>query len=432
MPVLYRKPRFPSPLFSTVTDPTTELLAGAKVLDLEALWAWHGILSEEVRYGPTHGEADATEKSRLNGKSAVEVEAEVLWNMFQSRQRGPVKCIVVDLDDTLIHGLMAEDEFHRRNPAYLPEGETAVGTVEEGWWRLNRGLHTALRTMQQRGIVLALATRNDPDLLSKRFCKRPMDDTPLSPALHALSVGPSDFVTITAGFYDKSRMCRQIADRLGIGLDSLLLLDDSLVEREEVSIHAPGVRILNGKVEEFRQQLLWGPDCQVWEVTPEAALRAQSYRSRAAIEEVDPLSVETFLKGLQIQLTIRRALPSERPRVEELLRRTHQLNLTGKLPDLEENDLYVGFCRDRLSDHGLVAAGVFGGSPRQLLAWCCSCRVLPHRVAPTFLWAMLTQEPGVIPVRVPNERNGATMYLIEEAGGGPASWLQWEVVPLVL
>lgn len=422
-----------------------QVVAEERVLDVAALWTRGGFATDQVAHGLGHGESH-------EGAAA---EAGWLHALWVAKTRGPVKCLVVDLDETLIHGELVDEAFAARNPAYLPRGEEPQGTVLEGFWRLKRGLHEALRVARSRGIVLAVATRNDPQVLNSRWRKRP----PVAdgdPGLYAetyagldaeaqarnfaahprvldrLALGPEDFVIHEAGFGPKSAACRRIAERLGVSLDALAFLDDSPFEREEVRHGAPGVHVLEGSLQEVRERLLTGSPFQVWEESPSAGLREASYRSRAAVLDAGEAesALERFLAGLELVVGVRAALPEDLPRARELLQRTHQLDLTGRRPALEGDledlrvagtRLYVGWCRDRIADHGVVALGVF--QEGRLEAWVCSCRVLPHRVAGTLLGEMLRREPEALVERRETGRNAATLGLIE-ASAQPASWVR--------
>lgn len=452
-PVVYRGLRRPMagafgllerapPDLALALDALEAVVAGERVLDVGGLWARAGLVSDELAHGLGHGEA----LYRPGGPDPAEVEAGWLAALWRARIRGPVKVLVVDLDDTLFHGELADDDFALRNPAYLPEGEAPRAGALEGWWRLKRGLHEALRIVARRGVLLTVATRNDPELVRRRWRKRSGD--PGDPGTYAwmyedlpperreatfarhpvvldrLALGPEDVQHVEAGFGPKSAMCRAIAETLGVGLDSLALLDDSPYERAEVRENAPQVTVLDGPVDGFREQLVCGPLFTVWERTEAALKRVESYRSRAAVvrAEADPDGLERFLRSLQIRARVRPAVPGDLPRVRELLRRTHQLNLTGFVPELSDTTgVYVAELRDRVADHGLVSAGVFRDG--RLLAWVCSCRVLPHRVAGSILWAMRAAEPDAAAERVPTERNGATTGLLEEAARGPVPWV---------
>ena len=418
------------------------LLRGCAVLDVTGLWARAGVPLDDVRFGMGHGEA---------GMDGAALEAEWLEALWTSQVKGPIKCLVLDLDDTLIHGQITDDDFHARNPAYLPEGESASRPLLEGWWRLRRGLHEAVRLAARRGIVLAMATRNDPDVVAKRWRKRPLeadrdpglyggmyDDLPdalrerafLShpQVLDDIALGPEDMVCLEAGFEPKSVMCRRIAERLGIGLDSLALLDNSPYERAEVTQNASDVHVIDAdNVDAWRATLLHGPRFTIWQRSEAAARRVASYQSRASVIDAGESGpgLESFLHGLALEIGVRAASPADLVRVTELLQRTHQLNLTGHKPELDPAALtgvYVAWCRDNIADHGLISAGVFREG--HLVSWVCSCRVLPHRVAASILSEMLRREPGAIAERRPTSRNGATIGLIEEAGRGIAAWVE--------
>ncbi|MDP2317048.1 MAG: hypothetical protein Q8P41_29415 [Pseudomonadota bacterium] len=411
---------------------------GERVIDVAALWARHGIVPDEVDHGLGHGEAT------LGGRDAALLEARALHALWHARVRGPVKCVVVDLDDTLVHGRVTDDDFARKNPAWQPADEAPGAPLIEGWWRLRRGLHEALRVMQRRGIVLALATRNDPAVVARRFRKRApvpdgeggmyaflYDDLPGTEAaaafaahpavLDRVALGPDDFVHVEAGFGAKSDMCRAIAEALGIGLDTLAFLDDAAFERAEVARNAPEVYVLDRPVEAFRDALLHEAPFVTWEAG--GVRRAASYRSRAAVVRAARADgggdLEAFLHDLAIRVTVRPATAADLPRVRELLQRAHQLDLTGERPVIEgPAGVWVASCRDRLADHGLVSVGVV--RDRRLVAWVCSCRVLPHRVAGSILAWMRAESPGVAAARVPTAWNAATIGLLEE---GPAAWV---------
>src|SRR5204863_2009847 len=100
----------------------------------------------------------------------------------------------------------------------------------------------------------------------------------------------------------------------------------------------------------------------------------------------------------------RRATDADLPRVRELTFRTNQLTLTATRCEPEAGDaVFVGWCRDRLADHGIVNAAIVRDGA--LIVWATSCRVLPHRVAGTFLALLRAEVPGVRILREDTGRN---------------------------
>jgi FkbH-like protein len=476
-PVVYRGLRRPSagafglvldhPELARALDKLAACLEGELVLDVQGLWAREGIPMDDRAMAMGHCEYMLDDGAEV--PAGARAEGFWLYSLWATRIFGPIKCVVVDLDETLIEGEIVADDFHRRNPAWLPRGELLSTSALEAWFELRQGFLEALHIVRRRGIQLALATRNDPEVVSERFRRRPptalapehsteVSRPRLEPASDAqrahldraqqrsgrhgwmydtlpdlrgassylarmveqLALDYDDFVCVEAGFGPKSQMCKSIADRLGIGLDSLAFIDDSPMERAEVQRNAPGVMVIDGTLDQLRQVLLLGPRMNPWRITEDALRRERSYRSRAATVAAD--SLDDFLHDLKLQIASRVATERESARVQELFARTHQLNLTGIVPEFEPSDrVYVGWCGDRLADHGLVSAGVVRAG--RLLNWVCSCRVLPHRVAASLLHLLLAAEPGLTLERVATRRNGATTGLIEEARRGLAPWV---------
>lgn len=333
-------------------------------------------------------------------------------------RRGVAKVLAVDLDNTLIYGEIADPGFSRRNPAWCPLGEEPQGNAEGAYWMAPRGLHEALQIGHARGQLLALITRNDPGLVARCFRRRPARGEIYDRILAGLVLDFDDFLVVEAGFGPKSEGLLRIGERLGIHPEHIAFLDDNELEREEVRGRLPEVRVLDGPVEGFREQLLFGAGLTPAGVSGEAHLRQASYRSRLALkqaEEEGPAAWQRFLNELQIEVRVRRAEAGERSRIEELLARSHQLRLSGRgdLPD-DTQEIWVTFCRDRLADHGLVGCFWFEGEAgrRGLVELAVSCRVLPHGIAGPLLLLARRIEPEVEVRRVETGRNAASRELL--------------------
>lgn len=396
------------------------LVLGHRVVDVAGLWARHGILQDAVRFGVGHGEPELGElgESRLGAGDAADVEAAAVLAWLAARRGQIIKVIVVDLDDTLVHGEIAAGDFADRNPAWAAEASV---DSDMAFWKAPRGLHDALRVCRMRGIALALCSRNDPALVHARFRLR----RDLREDLCDLD----SFDVVEVGFGTKSGACRRIAQRLGVALGTLAFLDDNEVERAEVEANAPGVRVLAGEVAGFRETLLTGAGFFPWARSDAARVRSASWKSGGAVAHATgngEAALTRFLHGLELIVEVRPAVDADASRVEELLLRTSQLRLTGVAAIPPGARVYVAWVRDRLADHGLVGAGWFvgEGAGRRLGELAVSCRVLPHRVAASILALMMAEEPGAVVDRVDTGKNAASAGLVEESMGGPASWVR--------
>ncbi|GDX81477.1 hypothetical protein LBMAG42_32880 [Deltaproteobacteria bacterium] len=425
----------PPPALAAVFAAAQALTRAHRTIDVAGLWARHGILDDAVRFGPGHGEAEVGPlgESRLGAGNAADVEADAVLAWLAARRGRAFKALVVDLDNTLVYGEIADPEFSSRNPAWCERGTTPVGDAEAAWWRAPRGLHEAIRVCRGRGLALALCTRNERAFVGRHLRIRD-DRGPWGDVLRDGLLDIANFDVVEAGFGPKSAACLRVAERLGVHPESVVFLDDSEVEREEVRVNGGGVRVLGGPVEAFRETLLTGAGFFPWTRTAVVALRPDSWRSRAAVvdaAEAGEAALEAFLLDLEIVVELRLAAEGDEERVVELLARTHQLRLTGVGVVAPGARVYVASCRDRLAEHGLVAVAWFVGEGRErrLVELAVSCRVLPHRIAASVLAACLAREPRAAVSRVDTGRNGASVGVIEEARGGVARWVRvaWEI-----
>ncbi|MBA0050620.1 HAD-IIIC family phosphatase [Streptomyces sp. AJS327] len=275
---------------------------------------------------------------------------------------GHVKCVVWDLDDTLWDGVALESASGRPPPPRA--------------WVLE-----AVDALAERGVLSSVASRTAPSVLE---------------ALRADRELARRFVAPQVGWQDKSESLRRLATELGIGVDSLLLVDDSAYERAEVAAMLPGVLTLEPTAV---PALVAGVAPAA---TPEAVARVGRYR-----EELERVragrefggSREDFLRSCGMRLTVGAATAGELARCAELAVRTHRLNASGLTPHAgalatatERGALLlVAELEDVFGGYGLIGAALVDPAPEawraELLAL--SCRVAGRGVSQGFLrWLM--------------------------------------------
>ena len=305
-----------------------------------------------------------------------------------------VKCVVWDLDNTLLRGIYLES---RPGP---PPPDPAMARL--------------LTVLGERGIVHAIASRNPP-----------------SAAQYAAQATGCEFVAAECGWGAKSESLARIAAGLDIGLDALAFVDDDPYERAEVGAALPGVRVLSP--EDAAEAVDW-PEFSPAEVTAEARRRAGLYQRRQrrmAAERSFGGSRAEFLRSCGTTVTIAPATPGDVPRLHELSERTSQFNSAGRalssasLADLirsPEQDVMTVRLQDRFADDGLVGGCVVGrGRVWTVPLIMMSCRAIGRGVIDSLLgWlARAAARGGAATVAVPcvlNERNVPLRLALASAG----------------
>ncbi|MGW8848100.1 HAD-IIIC family phosphatase [Streptomyces xiamenensis] len=273
--------------------------------------------------------------------------------------RGRVKCVVWDLDHTVWDGVLLED------------GDVA----------LRPGVLETLRALDERGILLSIASRNDHDAAMRRLEELGVAEYFLAPQI---TWGP------------KSVSVEAVAKTLNIGIDALAFIDDQPFELEEVAFAHPSVLCVNA---DEVGGLTGRPEFTPRFRTQDAARRREMYRSgeaRVRAEESFEGADEEFLATLGMVFTIDRAQVSDLQRAEELTVRTNQLNSTGATYSYEELErlsaspdhlLLMAGLDDRFGAYGRIGLALVetAGTQWRLKLLLMSCRVMNRGVGTVLL-----------------------------------------------
>jgi FkbH-like protein len=238
-----------------------------------------------------------------------------------------VKCVVWDLDGTLLTGVLAETD------AAPP---------------LDPALRAVLAELAGRGVLAAVASRN-PDTAAARIAGLDW---------------PAPFASAQWGWGRKSDSVRAVATELNVGLDALAFVDDDPYERAEVAHALPEVLVL--APDEVADALAW-PAFRPPAVTAEGRRRAESYaraRLRDAAARESGRSRADFLRWCGTAVALAPGTDADLPRLHELSVRTHQFNSVRRaLPAAElaaAGAIVTVRLSDRFGDDGLVGAAVLG------------------------------------------------------------------------
>ena len=278
----------------------------------------------------------------------------------------PHKVIAIDCDDTLWAGVCGEDG---------PEGVVIDGP--------RRALQEFIAERRREGMLLAIASKNNEEDVLATFRAHP--EMPLK---------IEDFAARRINWESKAVGLAALANELGLGLDSFVLLDDNAKECEEAVAGAPEVLALPlpanpGEITEFLRHV-WAFDRA--RVTEEDRRRPEMYRQEAERTQArnQAGSLEEFLASLELEVRIEPMRAEQAGRVAQLTQRTNQMNTSGirrsepEIRALAESGLecWTVTVKDRFGDYGLTGAIIFGPAGDALVVetFLLSCRVLGRGV----------------------------------------------------
>ena len=234
---------------------------------------------------------------------------------FAALRRPAAKCLVLDLDNTLWGGVLGD---------LGADGILCADTDYPA--NAYADFQRAVLALRSRGILLAVASKNDASLVEEAFAKRvnmPLRREHISD--WEVHWGP------------KPESLQRIASRLNIGLDSLVFLDDNPAEVDLVRMSVPQVRtyLMPSRPEQFVDFLASLEDFDQLEISSEDLRRAERYevRKKQAGMAASATDLESFYRSLGTVLEPEPAGPSNLDRIVQLIGKTNQFNLTTRRHD---------------------------------------------------------------------------------------------------
>jgi FkbH-like protein len=285
----------------------------------------------------------------------------------------PKKVLVLDLDNTLWGGVVADDGL---------EGIEIGDTSPRG--EAFKAFQKAIAALKERGVLLAVCSKNDHARALEPFETHP-----------EMVLRAGDFVAFKANWEPKSDNIRQMAADLNLGLDSFVFVDDNPAEIEIVRQFAPVVTtiLLGDDPAGYAAQL---QDCRYFEprnITHEDRERTEQYRAESARQTLlaSAADMDAYLESLAMEAVVRQFTPVDVPRLAQLINKSNQFNLTTRRRTEAEVQALVGqpeyACfsvrlADRFGDHGLIAivVGRVTEGALEIDTWLMSCRVLKRQV----------------------------------------------------
>ncbi len=374
----------------------------------------------------------------LQGKLEIAPQASVMYGELVARliaaQRGSSKkCLVLDLDNTVWGGVIGDDGLEG---IVLGEG-SAVGEA-------HLALQRYAKQLNARGIILAVCSKNDPAIAEGAFRDHP-----------EMVLKRSDIAAFVANWNDKAQNLKVIAEKLNIGIDSLVFVDDNPVERARIRESLPMVAVpeLPDDVAYYVPRLADAGYFEAVAFTADDRQRAEQYAANAERDALlgSSQSMEEFLRGLKMEVAFGPFTPVNLARVTQLINKTNQFNTTTRRYSAEEvanhaaipEGLTLQFrLLDRYGDNGIVSAMILRPDAEEpdvleIDNWVMSCRVFGRELEfeAMNIAVEAARDRGARALRadyIPTKKNGVISELFPNLGfnrvnettptNGPTRW----------
>jgi FkbH-like protein len=284
------------------------------------------------------------------------------------------KVLILDLDNTVWGGVIGDDGLEG---IQIAQGD-ALGEAHLAVQRLALDL-------RQRGIVLAVSSKNTDEVAREPFEKHP-----------EMLLKLDHIAVFQANWNDKATNIQAISEELALGLDAMVFVDDNPVERGLVRRLLPQVAVpeLPDDPAYYARTLAAAGYFEAVAFAAEDLQRAGFYQDNAKRASLQQQlgGVDAYLASLDMTIDFRPFDATGRARIVQLINKSNQYNLTTRRytdPEVAEAEsnpevftLQVRLA-DIFGDNGMISvvicrpdrAGMW-----EIDTWLMSCRVLGRRV----------------------------------------------------
>lgn len=280
--------------------------------------------------------------TKLSNVANLAISRDLGLNYLPALLQPNLKGVVVDLDNSLYHGVLGEDGV---DGVVLSEG--------------HRQLQVKLKDLSEQGFFLCIASKNDQRDVIELFEKR--SDFPLQ---------IDDFVQIHANWNSKADSITAIAESLNISSDSLLFVDDNMGELVSVLEVHPAINILWAKDDALVSLDILSnyPGLLKLNIKKEDSLRkGDALANKKRLEVQSSLSKEGYIKDLKMELLYEVDNLAHVDRVTELSNKTNQFIFSYQryshqqvemLMKSDDSTVVTISLSDRLSESGIIGVVV--------------------------------------------------------------------------
>lgn len=254
------------------------------------------------------------------------------------------KCLILDLDNTIWGGIIGDDGINN-----IQIGELGIGKAfsELQMWA---------KQLKERGIILAICSKNSEKIAKEPFLKHP------DMILHL-----DDISIFVVNWRNKVDNIKYIQSVLNIGFDSMVFIDDSSFERNMIRKMLPEITVPE-LPEDPVDYILYLRHLNLFETisySDEDSDRTKKYQYEAKRTKFKTnfSSINDYLKNLNMIAEVAEFDDYHIPRIAQLTQRSNQFNLRTKryteqdINKIRESNLYITRyfkLEDKFGEYGLI------------------------------------------------------------------------------
>ena len=369
----------------------------------QSILRMYGMRAMAANVAPRWLRKDAFFHTSAFGEKLAEEYAEHLEVLTRL---GKTKVLLVDFDNTLWHGVMADGPV--------------VHYVDK---------QSLLRELKEAGILLVAVSKNSPENIR----------------WEEMLLKPEDFALLKINWNMKAQSIEEAAAELNLGMDSFVLVDDNPAERELVKNALPKVAVLDAlenKTWDDLRLMLKFPNTQQ---TEEAKKRTQMYQAQiqrqAALNK--NMDYPKMMESLGLKMLFRKAVSSDLSRLYELINRTNQFNTTTFRYSKAEikaylehpmKTIWVTELEDKFGKLGIIGVlmtAVTGAKQCVIESFVMSCRAMGYKVEQQMLSELSAAQDAqvkcLIGIYKETAKNGPCRSLYKNCGFTQTSETHWEL-----
>lgn len=295
-------------------------------------------------------------------KDNMSVISQKIYNLLTLKKKPYRKLVIVDLDNTLWEGIVGDDGY---------ENIKIYGPFLE--------IQKQLKDLVRKGILLAISSKNTERIALEAISKHP-----------DMILKLEDFIEWSINWEEKYKGIIDICKKLNLGLESVVFIDDSPVERDRVKQVLPEVEVSDKlDISLFNLE----------KITEEDRNRLSSYKAEKNRQEIKISSKDfkDWVFSLELELTYdiisyKNIEGPDLDRIEQMFNKTNQMNLTTRRLNRQEiidwfnyrknAKMFLISVKDKFGDYGITGLVTFSitNDTFEIIDFILSCRVMGRGV----------------------------------------------------